>query len=233
MRALFFLLVLANLLFYAWHAGYLGQDMASTGESARLSQQISPGSIHIISAEDARALASGKPKALACYDWGSFSAQDVERALVLLAAMNPPPRFTQRKVEEAAGWWVFLPPQTNKAAVDKRTTELKQLGVAEFYVVNDDGPNKFAISLGVFKTEDGARNYLEIMSRQGVKSARIAEREAKVTRTVLHFGEVDDGLKARLIDLKREFSNLDLKECAAEERKAESNPDPRPAEKKG
>jgi hypothetical protein len=222
MRALFFLLVLANLLFYAWHAGYLGPGPQTAGEADRLSAQISPEAIRIISAEDARQLATGKPRPPACYEWGSFTAQDVERALVLLAAMNPPPKFSQRKVEETAGWWVFLPPQPNKPAADKKTAELKQLGITEFYVVNDDGPNKFAISLGVFKTEEGARNYLEIVLRQGVKTARIAERETRVSKTILHFGEVDDGLKARLTDLKREFSSLELRECTAEERKADA-----------
>ena len=219
MRALFFVLVLVNLVFYAWHAGYLGSAAGVGGEGARLAQQVSPESIRIVSPEDAKAIASGKPKPLPCYEWGNFGTQDVERALVLLATMNPAPKFTQRKVEETAGWWVFLPPQANKPAADKKVAELKQLGIAEFYVVNDEGPNKFAVSLGVFKTEDGARNYLETLTRQGVKTARLAERETKVTKTLLRFADADPTLKGKLTDLKREFASVELKECSVEDRK--------------
>ncbi len=221
MRALFFLLVLANLLFYAWHAGYIGPDPVATGESGRLTQEIAPEKIRLVSADQARALTSKTPKPLACLEWGAFPAQDFERAQVLLAAMSPSPRYSARKTDETAGWWVFLPPQANKPAADKKGTELKQLGISDFFVINEDGPNKLAISLGVFKTEEAARNYLETLARRGVKNGRAAERETRVARTILQFREVDDALRARLTDFRKEFSSQDFKDCAAEDRKSD------------
>jgi hypothetical protein len=239
MRALFFLLLLANLVFFGWHAGYLGGSTESAGEAVRLTQQITPEKIRIISADEAKKLAgakpdaAAKPAATACLEWGSFTAQDFERAQVLLAAMTPAPVFTSRKVDETAGWWVSIPPQPNKAAAERKGAELKQLGVTEFFVINDEGPNKFAISLGVFKTEESAKNYLESLVKKGVKSARAAERETKVGKTIATFRDVDEALKAKLAELKKEFAGQELKECAAEEKKADAEGDAKAAEKKG
>lgn len=221
MRALFFLLVLANLLFYAWHAGYVGPGPDATGEPARLTQEIAPEKIRIVSADQARALTGKTPKAPACLEWGAFPAQDFERAQVLLAAMNPSPRFTARKSDETAGWWVFLPPQPSKPAADKKGAELKQLGISDFFLINEDGPNKLAISLGVFKTEEAARNYLETLARRGVKNGRATERESRGAKTIVQFREVDDALRAKLTDLRKEFSGQDIKDCPAEERKSD------------
>lgn len=221
MRPLFFLLVLANLAFYGWHAGYIGPGPEPVGEPNRLAQQISPEKVRIISADEARKLTSKAPKPTACLEWGSFPAQEIERLQVLLAAMTPEPKYSARKQDETAGWWVFIPPQPNKPAADKKGAELRQLGVAEFFVINEEGPNKFAVSLGVFKTEEGARNYLDTLTRQGVKSARAAERETRVAKTILTFREVDDALKAKLVDLKKEFPAQEQKECAPEDRKTE------------
>lgn len=221
MRTLFFLLVLANLLFFAWHAGYLGPEPQVVGESGRLSQEIAPEKIRVVSADQARALVSKTPKPPACLEWGAFQAQDFERAQVLLAAMSPSPKFSVRRTDETAGWWVFLPPQVNKPAADKKGAELKQLGVTDFFVINEDGPNKLAISLGVFKTQEAARNYLETLAKRGVKSARAAERETRVAKTILQFREVDDALRAKLTDLRKEFSAQDLKDCPAEDRKSD------------
>ena len=221
MRALFFMLVLANLLFYAWHTGYIGPAPETVGEPARLTQEIAPEKIRIVSVDQARALVSKTSKPLACLEWGAFPAQDFERAQVLLAAMNPSPRFATRKTDETAGWWVFLPPQPSKPAADKKGAELKQLGVSDFFVINEDGPNKLAISLGVFKTEEAARNYLETLAKRGVKNGRAAERETRVAKTILQFREVDDALRARLTDLRKEFGAQELKDCPAEERKGD------------
>ena len=150
--------------------------------------------------------------------------------LVLLAVINPAPKFSQRKVDDSAGWWVYVPAQPNKAAADKKVAELRELRVSEFFVISEDGPNKYAISLGVFKTGEAARNYLETLTKRGVKTARADERETKLTRTVLQFPEVDDGLKARLAEIKKDFNGIDLRDCPLEERKAG---DLRLEEKKG
>jgi hypothetical protein len=221
MRVVFFLLVLANLAFYGWHAGYIGPGPEPVGEPGRMAQQITPEKIRIISPDEAKKLATANtPKPLLCFDWGTFPPQEAERVQVLLAAMTPAPKVTMRKVDETAGWWVSLPPQGSKPNADKKAAELKRLGIDEFFIINEDGPNKFAISLGVFKNEEGAKNYLEILSKQGVKTARAAERETRVAKTIFNLREVDEATKLKLYDLRKEFPTQELKDCSPEDKKA-------------
>ena len=233
MRVVFFLLLLANLAFFGWHAGYIGPGPESVGEPGRLAQQISPEKIRIISPDEAKKLATAStPKPLLCLDWGSFPPQDSERVQVLLAAMTPAPKVSMRKIDETAGWWVSLPPQGSKANADKKAAELKRLGVDEFFIISEDGPNKFAISLGVFKNEEGAKNFLDTLSKQGVKTARAAERETRVAKTIFTLRGVDEAMKLKLYDLRKEFPTQELKECATEDKKADSKSETRPDDKK-
>ena len=48
MRTLFFVLVLVNLVFFAWHSGYLGSHDAPKGEGERLAQQFQADKIRIL-----------------------------------------------------------------------------------------------------------------------------------------------------------------------------------------
>jgi len=216
MRALFFVLVLANLLFFGWHAGYLGPGEEKKGEPERMNQQIAPEKIRLVSPEAARRQIEAARARAACFEWGSFPVQDADRAQSALAALALGEKLTSRKVEEAAQWWVFMPPQGTKANADKKTDELKRLGISDYYVVTDEGPNRWAVSLGVFRTEEAARNYLTSITNRGVKTARVGERETRVQKTVFQIREVDDALRAKLADIRKDFPGVDFKPCADE-----------------
>ena len=217
MRVLFFVLVLANLLFFGWHAGYLGPGEEKKGEPERLAQQVAPDKIRLVSAEAARRQLEVARARAACVEWGSFPVQEADRAQSALAALGLGERLSSRKVEEAAQWWVYMPPQGNKANAEKKTDELKRLGISDYFVVSDEGNNRWAISLGVFRTEEAARNYLAAITGKGVKTARVGEREARVQKTVFQVREVDDALRTRLNDLRKDFPGIDLKPCALDE----------------
>jgi SPOR domain len=219
MRTLFFSLLLANLLFFGWHAGYLGPGMEKPGEPERLAQQIAPDKIRLVSA-DAPRRAADRPR-LACLEWGTFPAQEAERAVAVLAGLGLGERLISRKVEETAQWWVFMPPQGSKANADKKTDELTRLGITDYFVVTDEGPTKFAISLGVFRTEESAKNYLASLVAKGVKTGRTGERETKVQKTLFQIRDADDTVRARLADIRKDFAGIDLHDCPAEAKKAD------------
>ena len=92
--------------------------------------------------------------------------------------------MTQRRVEVIANYWVFIPPLANKAAVDARVAELKAQGVRDILPV-ELGPQRLAISLGVFRTEEAAQARLEALRAQGVKTAKVGPRAQSVQQTVL------------------------------------------------
>ncbi|MDB5800812.1 MAG: hypothetical protein JWL63_1751 [Rhodocyclales bacterium] len=83
--------------------------------------------------------------------------------------------------EEAAApssYWVNIPPQGGKAGADRRAAELKNLGLDDFFIVQDAGDNRFAISLGLFRAEGLAQRQLETLQKRGVKGATVTARES-------------------------------------------------------
>jgi cell division septation protein DedD len=156
-----------------------------------------------------------EPAPLACVEWGSFSAQDAARAEKRLEPLALGARLAQFRGDESATWWVFIPPQPNRAAAQKKAAELKKLGVEDYFVVQDEGKLRWSLSLGVFRTEEAARARLEALRARGVRSAQVGRRETRVPKVWFQVKGVDAALNARLQEIAREFEGATLHDCAA------------------
>src|ERR1700687_2736600 len=169
MRTLVYLLLLANLTLF----GYIRLDSAGVGEGARLSQQVQPDKIKLLTPQQVAALGPAKVASLAdvCVEWGPMSDADRARAQARLEPLDLGKLVTQRKVEVIANYWVFIPPLANKAAVDDRVAELKTQGVRDILPV-ELGPQRLAISLGVFRTEEAAPARLAALEAPGGTTAQ-------------------------------------------------------------
>jgi cell division septation protein DedD len=117
---------------------------------------------------------------------------------------------TQKKVEVIANYWVFLPPAPSKAAADKRVDELKAQGIKDAFVV-DSGPQRLAISLGAFRSEDAARAWLATLQGQGVKTANAGQRVQAVQQLALVVRDPPAPAVLRLKELQGEFPGSELK----------------------
>lgn len=220
MRALFLVLLLANLALYAW-SRYGVPDNAA---SAPLSRQIAPDKLKVVapaslppvsavSKPAATAPASAPAAALACIEWGSFTVADAPRAEQALEPLGLGERLAQRRSEEHAAWWVFIPPQANRQGALRKAAELKQLGVEDYFVVQEDGAHRWALSLGVFRTEEAAQARLAALRGQGVRSARVGARDTVVPKVWLQVKSVDAPLQARLKEIARQIEGSELKDC--------------------
>jgi hypothetical protein len=155
-----------------------------------------------------------EPAPLACVEWGSFSLQDAPRAEQRLEPLALGARLAQFRGEESATWWVFIPPQPNRAAAQKKAAELKQLGVEDYFVVQEEGKLRWALSLGIFRTEEAARARFEALRARGVRSAQVGRRETRVARVWFQVRSLDAALNARLQEIARDFEGATLHECA-------------------
>ena len=124
------------------------------------------------------------------------------------------PRLAQRRTEEAAAWWVFIAPQANRPAALKKGAELKALAVEDYFIVQDEGPLRWAVSLGVYRTEEAAQARLAALRDQGVRSAQVGARETGVPKIWLQVKGVDSALQGRLADIARTVEGTELRECA-------------------
>ena len=189
MRALVFLLVLANLLFFAFAGGYIQRN--DNPDAGRVAQQLAPDRVRIVGhglTPPVRGAAEIRPVETApapepeelCWFWGPLQASDADQLASTLAEKLAGVRVERRAVPaEKNGWWVMVPPLASKADADKKVGELKGLGVNDLFVIHEAGPSQFAISLGVFSTEKGGQARLAELKVKGVKSARLVPRAGK------------------------------------------------------
>jgi len=222
-RIVFFLLLLANLAFFAWT--YLGAGRASD-EPQLIEQQLNPQEIRLLASEQVAKLAAErakqaaerpktppKPPVAACLELGGFNPGDVAQVQKALEPLGLGARLTQRRAEEVASYWVFIPPLRSRQSANLKATELRKLGVEDFFVVQEDPKLRFAISLGVFKTEEAANSRLAELQKKGVRTARVGSRETSVQKVYFSIKEVPDALAAKLNDLRQGFAGTELREC--------------------
>lgn len=151
-----------------------------------------------------------KPSMLICLEWGDFSGSDLTRATAALSALQLADKLTRRQIEQDIGYWVYIPPLKNKAAVNRKISELKALGVSDYFVVQGSGHWLNAISLGVFKTRDAAQNFLHVLQTKGVRTARAGERASKLKTTIFILNRVDAGTETKLKAMQKDFAGSEL-----------------------
>jgi len=208
MRVIVFLLLLANLALFA----FIRLDSVSNGEGVRLSQQVQPDKIKLLTPQQVAALGPARAASLAdvCVEWGPMSDADRVRAQARLEPLDLGKLITQRKVKVIANYWVFIPPLANKAAVDKRVAELKAQGVRDIVPI-ELGPQQLAISLGVFRSEEAAQTRLAALQAEGVKTARVGSRAQSVQQNVLVVRDPPAQVMAKLKEMQGDFQGSDIK----------------------
>jgi len=175
-RAIFVILLLANVLFFAWAGNYLGREEEGH-EPGRLKAQLQADRLAVV-ARDAAAV-----PALACRRAGPMAPADAERFKTALAAVAGI-KVAISAVEETS-YWVYIPPLGDKNAADKKAAELKKMGVSDYLVVSEAGPYRNAISLGSFSNEETAKDLFDRLAKKGVRSARIDPRQRPTDKALL------------------------------------------------
>ena len=217
MRLLFLLLLAGNLALFAWWQFYAPADASSDPAPAR--RQLYPEKIRLLEGKELKDLASTKPKpappaaAGSCIEWGGFAVAEASKAEQALAPLALGARLTQRRSDGTAGWWVFIPPQANRAGAQKKTAELKTLGIEEFFILQDEGKMRWAVSLGVFTSEAAAKSHLEALKAKGVRSAQTGEREAQVAKIWFQLRGGDAPQQARLRETAQGFPGTEVRDC--------------------
>jgi len=215
-RALFVIIVLVNVAFFVW-AHYVAPP-ETAADPLPLGRQIEPEKLKVVApaevaALNTRPLAAAAPVTLKCLEWGSFTVADLPQAQSALEPLGLGARLAQRRMEDAATWWVFIPPQPSRPAAFKKAAELKALAISDYFVVQDEGPNRWAVSLGVFRSEEAAQARLAALRDQGVRSAQVAARETGTPKVWLQMKGVDATLQARLTDIAHSMEGTELRDC--------------------
>jgi hypothetical protein len=147
-------------------------------------------------------------------EWGEFSGADLARATAALGELQLGGRLGRREVEYSIGYWVYIPPLKDKAAVAQKIEQLKARGVAEYFVVQEAGAWVNAISLGVFKTREAAQNFVNQLKAKDVRSAQVGERSSRLKVMVFALSGLDVASAGKLAEMRKDFPGSELREVS-------------------
>ena len=226
LKFVFWLLAGVNLLVLAIGQGYLGSFRTETREPARLKNQLQANQLTLLTQEQATAPAADEaatpaaavpapPPSYACTEVGNFLLADGRRFEAQVAALELGDRQSRRNVagQDISSYMVYIPPQGSKEGADRKAGELKQLGVTNYFIMNESSPLRWGISLGVFKSETSAQSQLASLNKQGVHSARVAPRYSASKQLAYQFRDLDAATRARLEKIKTQFPEQELRSC--------------------
>lgn len=224
MRLAFFLLLLLNVVFFAWQHGVFGSSDAGR-EPARVARQVAPERIRVLTHDDVQQLrekVKDVPTTLAsldlvggrgCVEFGDFPNDLAGRVMPRLTALNLGERMSTRNVD-APGWYmVYIPPAKTRAEVDSRAEELRGRGVKEMLVIADNSSMRFGISLGSFRDPDLAQRHRADLERRGIKDVRVADTPSTEPGTRVQIKGVDAALAEQLGAIQKEFPTTRLAAC--------------------
>ena len=224
MKLAFLLLVLVNLLLFAWQQGGFGRYGEPGREPERVARQIEPERFRVLTEPDVQSLRERATQgsgpldlnvAQACLEFGDFGAADAAKVERALAAVSPAIKVEARPVD-APGWYmVYLPPHRTAAEAERRAEELRKLGIKDLMVMNENAPLKFAISLGSFRDPAAAKAHLAALEKMGVKGVRMSERSSggALTRYVLR--DVDAAAAGQLSALRGDYPAQTMRPCTS------------------
>ena len=205
MKALFFLLLFANVVF----AIYI-QSGLSSSRSSSLPAELHPEKIRLLpAAAPAPALV-----AAACLAWGNFIGTDLQRAETAIAKLQLGDSLNRHAVGEVPAYWVHIPPLKTKYDAAKKIEELKKLGVTSYFLIQDNSEWNNAISMDIFRSEETARKFLAEMRSKGIRSAIMGERSLKQMAFVIPRPAED--VIEKMIRLQQEFPGSELKASGCE-----------------
>ena len=230
LKFFFWILLLGNAGLFAYQQGYFDALLPSSREPARMKEQINADKVRLIPppvAAPAPAPApepapepapvpvteAKKPVVLACTEIGNFGPEDAKRFSAELAALSLGDRVKQRALQEVASHMVYIPPQADREGAEKKASELRKLGVDDFFIIQDNSSLRWGISLGVFKHEEAARAHLASLGQKGVRSARIGQRTVTSGQVAFRIRDLDEDAKAAFDKIKAGFPKQETRKC--------------------
>lgn len=111
-----------------------------------------------------------------CYEIAGLDETNARKLASALGPLKLGARQQTRKTEDNNQWIVYVPPRPDRAGAEKKAAEIKELGVPETYIISDNSPLRWAVSLGIFSSREAAETQLDKLKEKGVRTAKIGPR---------------------------------------------------------
>ena len=239
-KFVFWALLAANALLFAYGRGLLGSADGEAREPARLAKQLAADKLVLLSGEQAQALAASakaeakvedteaepeEPQeappaapatpAYACLETEAYAPPDARRFETRLARLELGARQMRLAVpfQEVTSHLVYLPPNGGKEGAERRVADLRERGISDYLIMQGDSPMRWAVSLGAFKTEASARTLASELAKKGVQGVRVLPRGPQSNRFAYRFRDIDGPTRARILEAGRGMEATILHIC--------------------
>lgn len=214
-------LLLFNGLYFAWSHGLLqssGLAPAAQTEPQRLTRQIKPEALQLLTAQEKRQVVVPTPPpalapvARACWQAGVFDeAQATRLREALVAAALPADAWSLDPVAKPGHWIVYMGKFANAEALAKKRTELTALKLKPEPL--DNPALRPGLSLGGFETQAAANAALAALVERGVRTARVLTERTEVRGLLLRLPAADEALRAKIEALPSMLADKALTPC--------------------
>ncbi|MES2018575.1 MAG: SPOR domain-containing protein [Pseudomonadota bacterium] len=229
LKFIFWSLLCINAALFAYAQGMLGNFKPSEREPQRIARQMGTDQLQLLTASAAAANAAkpdviaepapapvdAAPELVACTEIRNVGEREARRLDKLLAPLALGDKLAKEEitVQEISSHMVMIPPLGSKEAADKKAAELQQQGVSNYFIMNESSAAKWAISLGVFKSEAAAKTLLAALAKQGVSGAKIVGRPTATTRLAYRIRGIEADTRTKLDAIAAKFDDLDTRNC--------------------
>jgi hypothetical protein len=208
LRALLLLLVVANVLFFAWTRGALAPAWPPPGygdrEPERLAAQVRPDSVVVVrpAFSGPAAVASAPAARPVCLEAGPLGDAEIGPAIDALKDAGLPEGSWQREQVEGTGTWaVYFGPFADADALRAKEQELSRLQLA---LQPATAPPELVPGLMLAPVADraAAGAALAALVQRGVRTAKVVALPAPPLQHWLRVPQADAELQARLLALR-------------------------------
>lgn len=226
------LLAMANLLYFGWTQGLLGDPQGKQREPERLQAQVQPQVLRLMNSPapattapapvSAQAEAGAAPASTAtsdqapatpatrCWVASGFNPAQAQALRPAMESTGLPASAWRLDEVRLGGRWIVYMGRYNAEQMARKKLELRELKV-EFREVNiAAGPG---LALGTFSSEEAAEQGLRDLGRKGVRTARVEPERGEVSSYVLRLPAVTEAQRAEVAALGAALAGKPLQAC--------------------
>jgi hypothetical protein len=215
-------LALANVTFFAWSQGWMGDvfGVSPLGdrEPQRISTQVNAQNLRVLAPSSSTgALPDASMGTTACLEAGPFDPGERPQVEAAARASLPEGSWTVQRRERPGVWLVYMGKFADRDQLQKKVAELKRLNVAH-EDVDGVAPRAAALgpglSLGRYTRLEEAQDMMRRLESQRVRTARIVTLAQPLTDLTLRIPRADAELQNTAVKLREVFKGKGFVACA-------------------
>lgn len=152
------------------------------------------------------------PQAVAgtCWRWAGVTGEQIENARNKIKNLGL--SASETSSGESTKVWVYMPPLDSQEIAKQKAQQLADMGVTDYFVVNNGGRWQNAISLGIFSTREAGERHLAELKALGVKSAVVRDRDDTLKQASFSFKNLNEVQADKVKKLANSFTGSVVRE---------------------